>query len=347
MAMPSDKSFLEISTSSIIRVCVILLGIGFLFTIWEILASVFLAIVIAASVEPGVRKLRKFKVPRFLAALIIYCVGFLVITAVFYSIIPVLIFETKELSSNIPGEYEGIISEVEQIFGSGPREVNVQEDLGSIFSSIQGGLVSGASNVFTFTFNLFGGLFSFILIVVISFYLVLQKDGIEEFLKSIVPSEHQEYALDLWKRVQFKLGKWFQSQLLLGVSVGLLMFIVLSLMRVEYAATIALMAAVLEIIPMIGPIIVGFIAFVLIAFQSPMLALGAMIAYIIIQQIQQQFLIPSIMSKAIGLNPIIIIVALLVGAKLIGFWGLILAIPFSVTLAEFVKDFRRVEKGGS
>jgi predicted PurR-regulated permease PerM len=337
--MPNQT--LEISTSSIIRVFVVLLAIGFIFAIWQIIASIFMAIVISAAAEPGVRALAKLKIPRLLAATIIYAVGFLVIASVFYTILPTLIVETKNLSADLPARYAEVVSEIERFFGQAPGEGEAQQQIQGFLSGIQSGVSSGSAGLFSFTFNLFGGIISSILIFVISFYLVIQKDGLEHFLKSIIPPAHQDYAIDLWKRVQNKLGRWFQGQLVLGVFVGAFMFLALWLMGVKYALTIAFMVGVLEVIPVIGPILGGLLAFLLISFQSPMLALAAIAAYIIIEQLQQHLFLPHVMSKAVGLNPILIIVALLVAAKLIGFWGVILALPLTVTIYEFVKDFRK------
>lgn len=335
------KQVLDISTSTIIRTVLVLLAVAFIFSIWQILASVFLAIVIASAVEPAVRGLAKIKIPRFFAALAIYVVGILVFTSVFYAILPSFIAETRQLSADLPSGYSNLVGSLEQFFGKTPVNLNIQERIGGFLGDVQQNISSSSSNIFSFTFNLFGGIMSFILVFVFSFYLVLQKDGIEHFLKSIIPINHQEYAVDLWKRVQSKLGKWFRGQLLLGIFVGTFLFAALWLMGVKYALSIAFMAGVLEIIPVIGPIIAGLLAFALVSFQSPLLALGVIGIYILIEQLQQHLFVPRVMSKALGLNPIIIIVALLVAAKLIGFWGVILALPIAVMVSEFVKDFRK------
>jgi len=336
-----NKQVLDISTSSIIRVFAVLLVIGFIFAIWEILASVFLAIVIAAGMEPAIRAMSKVKIPRFISAIIIYVGALAVITAVFYTVFPTLLNEVKQLSTDFPEDYASIIVSIEEFFGKTPVDIDVKQQIGGFLGGIQESISAGSPNIFAFLSNLFGGLVSFVLVFVISFYLALQKDGIEHFIKSVLPASHQEYAVDLWTRVQYRFGKWFQGQLLLALFVGMLMFAVLWSMGVKYALSIAFLVAVLEIIPVIGPIIAGLIALVLISFQSPMLAIGAVIAYVLIEQIQQHIFLPRVMSRAIGLNPIIIIVALLIAAKLIGFWGLILAIPIAVTISEFVRDFRK------
>jgi len=336
-----DKQILDISTSTIIRVVAVLLVIGFLFTIWQILASIFLAVVIASAMEPAVRGLTKIKIPRFIGATLVYLVAISVLASVFYAVIPTLITETRQLSTDLPQSYENLIYDVERFFGREPTGIDLQEQFRGLVTNIQQSIGGATSNIFTFTFGLFGGILSFVLVFVISFYLVIQKDGVERFLRSFVPGGHQEYIVDLWQRVQRKLGRWFQGQLLLGVFVGLLFFIALWLMGVKYALTIAFMVGVFEIIPVIGPITAGLIAFALISFQSPMLAVYAILAFILIEQLQNNLVLPSVMSKTTGLNPVIIIVALLVGIELAGVWGLVLAIPASVTIVEFIKDLRK------
>jgi len=336
-----NKQILDISTSSIIRVFVVLLVIAFLFSIWPILANIFLAIVIASGVEPAVRGLSKIKIPRFISAVIIYLAGLLIFTSVFYMVLPSLITEIKQLSSDVPGKYTELIAGIEQFFGKSPSPANTQDQFGNFFNDIQARISGEASNIFGFISDLFGNVMSFMLVLIISFYLVIQKNGIERFLESFVPDQHKEYAVDLWERVQSRLGRWFQVQLLLGVFVGTFMFLALWLLGVKYALTIAFLAGVLEIIPVIGPIVAGLITFILVSSQSPLLALGAIAIYFGIEQIQQNLLVPNFLSKAIGLNPVLIIIALLVGAQLMGFWGIVLALPISVTLLEFLKDFRK------
>ena len=336
-----NKQILDISTSSIIRVFVVLLVIGFILAIWPILASVFFAAVIASALEPAVRLLTRIGVPRVLTAFILYAVGFLIFASVFYAVLPTLVSEVRQLSSDLPQKYSAFIKSIEQILGTTGISINVQDQIRTFFENIQSGISESVSNIFGFTSNVFGGLISALFVLVISFYLVLQKDGIEHFLKSFIPAAHQEYAMNLWQRIQARLGRWFQSQLLLGIFIGTFLFLGLWLMGVKYALTIAFMAGVLEIIPVIGPMIAGITAFALISFQSPALALGAILVYLLIEQIQQHLFVPIIVSKAIGLSPIVILVALLVAGKLLGFWGILLAIPLAVTIGEIVRDFRK------
>lgn len=336
-----DKQTLDISTSSILRVFFVLLLVGFVFTIWQILASIFLAVVVAAALEPAVHAFGKVKIPRLLGAVVVYTIACAVFAAVFYAVLPTLGAELRQLSSDLPARYAEFIGNIGKFFGTTSIEFNIQEQIREFSANLQENLSAGISNIFAFTFNIFGGLTSFLFVLVVSFYLVLQKDGLEHFLRSFLPAAHQEYVINLWNRVRQKLGRWFQGQLLLALFVGVLMFLVLWLMGVKYALTIAFMAGVLELIPVIGPITVGLVALALISLQSPLLALGAVLAYLAIEQIQQYLVAPLVTSKAIGVNPIVLVIALLVAVKIIGFWGVLLAVPLALTLSEVVKDFRK------
>ena len=336
------KQVLDISTSSIIRVFAVLLLIGFLFSIWQILASIFMAVVISAVAEPGISFLTRLRLHRFIAAMLVYLAGIGIVASAFFLVIPTLVVESRQISTDLPVAYEQLVNDIEIFFGNEPSEINAGEHFRSLFGNFQQGIGGIGSNIFSITFGLFGGLISVILVFVISFYLAMQKDGVERFLRSFIPmTSHQEYIVDLWKRVQKKLGRWFQGQILLGVFIGVLLFLAFWLMGINYALSIAFMAGIFEIIPVIGPLTAALIAFVLISFQSPMLAFSAMIVYLLIEQLQNNLVLPPVMAKTTGLNPVVIIVAILVGVKLIGIWGIILAIPLSVTVAEFVKDLKK------
>lgn len=336
-----DKQTLDISTSSILRVFFVLLLVGFVFAIWQILASIFLAIVVAAALEPAVHALGKIKAPRLLGAIVVYAIACTALVAVFYAVLPTLAVETRQLSSDLPARYTEFIANIGQFFGTTSIELNIQEQIREFSANLQESFSGGLSNIFAFTFNIFGGLTSFLFVLIVSFYLVLQKNGLEHFLRSFLPASHQDYVIHVWNRVQQKLGRWFQGQLLLALFVGALMFLALWLMGVKYALTIAFMAGVLELIPVIGPITAGLISFILISFQSPLLALGGILAYLAIEQIQQYLISPIVISRAVGLNPIVLVIALLVAVKLIGFWGVLLAVPLALTLSEVVRDFRK------
>jgi len=176
-------------------------------------------------------------------------------------------------------------------------------------------------------------------VLIITFYMTLEEDGMKKFVKSIAPLKYQPYLISKVKRVQVKMGMWLRGQLILSLILGVLAYIGLLIIGVDYALVLALLVAVTEFIPYVGPIIGGIPA-VFIAFtQSPVKAGIVVVLYVVIQQLENSVISPKVMQKAVGLNPIIIILALLVGGTIGGFAGVILAIPAVTIISVFVEDF--------
>jgi len=186
----------------------------------------------------------------------------------------------------------------------------------------------------------FTGLASILLVAALTFYMVVEEDAIKKMLRHVAPDEYQPFLSRLFSRIREKLGLWLRGQLVLSITVGLLYYIGLTILGVDYAAVLGLLAGVMELVPYIGPLIVGVIAIFLTFTQSgtllqPLLVLGLLA---VIQWCENNLLVPKIMQKAVGLNPIISIVALLVGARLAGIVGAILAIPVATALSVFVYE---------
>ena len=136
------------------------------------------------------------------------------------------------------------------------------------------------------------------------------KKGIETFLGSVVPEKYEGYVIDLWKRSELKVGRWMQGQLLLALMVGLVVYIGLSIIGIKYALALGILAMVLEIVPMVGPVLAASPAVFLGFIQSPSLGLWLIVFYTVVQQLENHIIVPKVMQKAVGLNPIIIIIAM-------------------------------------
>ena len=186
-----------------------------------------------------------------------------------------------------------------------------------------------------------GGLFNLIVLVVLSFYLSINEKGIETFLRIVSPARDAEYVVDLWYRTERKIGLWFQGQLLLAVLVGVLIFLGLLIFNVPYSLLLGLLAAVMELIPF------GIILAAIPAIAAGYLGHGATGAfevtglYLIVHQFELNLISPLIVQKVVGVSSLMVILSLLVGLKLAGFWGLILAIPATVLLMEFLADVKK------
>jgi len=194
----------------------------------------------------------------------------------------------------------------------------------------------------------FGGILQFILIVVLSFYLAVQEDGVAAFLRVVTPERYEPHLLSLWKRTQRKIGYWMQGQLFLAVLVGVLVYLGLMILGIKNALFLAVLAAIFETIPLFGPILAAIPA-IGIAYASgtavadPGVTSALLIAgwYLIIQQFENHLFYPWVVKKIVGVPPMIVILALIVGAQLGGFLGLFVSVPVVATLMEFLDDVQR------
>ena len=335
----NQPQIINISTSTIFRTILILLGLGFLYLIRDILMIVFVAIIIAAAINGPVSWLQKNKVPRILGVTFIFLLLFLLLALIISLVFPPLAGQVKQLAVHFPEFLEKIGLSVQEWWG----EYRIDGNLQTFLNSISQRLSQATSSVLATIVSIFGGLFSAVIVLVISFYLAVQEKGVKRFLVSLAPSEHQTYLSDLIERIQIKIGGWLRGQLLLMLIVGLLTFIGLYLLGVKYALTLALIAGLLEIVPYAGPILAAIPAVILTFFQSPLLALLVILLYVAIQQLENYLLVPQVMKKTVGLNPIFIIIVMLIGAKLAGILGIILSVPVAAALSEFFRDFQKKE----
>jgi len=333
----NDSQTINISTSTIFRVILILLGLVFLYLIRDILLIVVVAVIIAAAVNGPVSWMQRHKVPRILGVVFIYLLMFLMIALVVTLIFPPLASQVKLLAISFPDFMEKIGLSVQELWGKYQIEGNLQ----TLLDKLSNKLNQATSSVFSTVINLFGGLFSAGIVLVISFYLAVQEKGVKRFLISLTPQEHQHYLSDLIERIQGKIGGWLRGQLLLMLIIGILTYIGLYFLGVEYALTLALVAGLLEIVPYIGPIIALVPAAILAFVQAPFLALLVILLFIVVQQLENYVIVPQVMKRTVGLNPIIIIIVMLIGAKLAGIMGLILSVPLAAALGEFLGDLNK------
>jgi predicted PurR-regulated permease PerM len=195
-----------------------------------------------------------------------------------------------------------------------------------------------ASTFFAAGSSLLGGALSFGFVIVISFYLAVQENGITTFLRIVTPLKHEAYVVGLWTRSQQKIGRWLQGQIILALLVGALVYLGLTILGVQYALVLALVSALFELIPYFGPIMAAIPGVALALVQSPILGLWVLLLYVLVQQLENHLIYPIVVRKTVGLPPLLVIIALLVGGKLGGFFGFVLAVPVMAALVEYLND---------
>ena len=339
---------INIGSGTIIRTILFVLLLAFLYFFRELVLIILTAIVIASSIEPIAKWLIKYKIPRVLAVILIYAGVIVFFTGILASFVPLVLDEVLSFVALLP-EYAKMIDTWNPLYYgdflsqfSTLGSLSSDFSIGSALSTLTGTIYSTFGNFWQIINNIFGGVFSFILILVFSFYFAVQEYGITNFLKIITPLKHENYVVDLWRRSQLKIGLWMQGQLLLALLIGVFVYLGLMILGIKYALLLALLAAFAELIPLFGPILAAIPA-IAIGFIGGGASTGLMVLgfYIIIQQFENHLIYPLVVKKVVGVPPLMVILALLIGASLAGFLGIVIAVPIAAVVMEFINDVEK------
>lgn len=295
----------------------------------EILAIIFISFIIMATLSPSVDFFLRNRIPKILAVLIPYLTFISVIVLIIVPLVPFFISQLSDLFLILPRYVDQTIQLL---------NLNLDiSDLNGIFAKDIAGI---GKNAFLFTGKIFTGVFSLLAIFVISFYFMLGREKTKKEITAFFPKDSENKVLAVIYRIEQKLGAWSRGQIVLSFSVGFTTWIVLTLLGIPFAVPLAILAGILEIVPTIGPIIAAIPAVIVGLSISPLLALLIAGIYTAIQMLENNILVPKIMEKAVGLNPILIIVGVMTGAKLMGVLGALLSVPFIATLVILFKNLK-------
>jgi len=334
----SDQTIqVSITTLTVIKIIIILILLYFLYLIGDIIIIMFVSLVFASAFDPWVDWLNQRKIPRSIGILLIYLALFAMVALAVYLIIPPITREIADLSQNFPRYFDKLISLFSKL-RQYSYEHGLLDNIKNSLSNFAANLPIAAGGVFTTLSGIVGGIVSFFLILVLTFYMVVEENAMKKLIWSVAPAKHQAYLMLLVSRMQQKIGLWLRGQLILCLSIFILDYAGLLILHVKYALVLALIAGLTEFVPYFGPIIGAVPAVFLAFFQSPTLALFVAALYYIVQFLENHILVPKIMQKAVGLNPIVSIIALLIGFKVAGVVGAILSIPLATALSVFIKD---------
>lgn len=328
--MNNSHTTVHVSTLTILKVLLICLLLWFLFSVRDIVLLLLISVIISSAMDPLADYLSKRKIPRGLSVLLVY----ILVLGIFGMVVSLLIPPITEQFQSIAQRdfYTRLETQVggfrEQLESLGLND-SVTRNFQNLASSISDG-------IFNTTRNVLGGLVAVVTVLAISFYLTAEENGTRNLVKQLVPPKNQKYAMSLVTQIQRKMGHWVLGQIALSFAVFALNYIGLLILGVDYALVLALVAGLFEIVPYIGPIVAAIPALFFAFIQDPPLALAVAILYIIVQQLENHLLVPMIMSKSVGLNPVLVILGVLVGGSLGGLLGAIVAIPLLGGIQVFV-----------
>jgi len=333
-----DEIAYTISTATVLRIVVILALCAAIFMVRDFVLVLLVAVVIASAIEPGTKWFIRRRIPRIPAVILQYVLIAGSLSVLFYFLFLPLISEIVAVAQMLPSYIKSAPS---GFTGAGNFQLP-QESVQQIANQISNTLVGFSQGFFSTISTIFGGVISLVLIIVLSFYLSVQENGIGRFLSTITPKKYRSYILSLWDRSERKIGRWMQGQLILAVIMFALVFIGLSLFHIQHALLLAVLAGVLEIIPIFGPVIAAIpgitLAFLGDGFST---AVFVTLLYILFQQLENHVVYPLVVKKVIGVQPMVSILAIVIGGKLFGFLGILLSVPAAAIIMEYLNDRER------
>jgi len=336
-----NEQKLDISWESIFKISVAVVSLYIIYLVRSVLVWFIFAVIISVMLDPVFDFLKKKKIPRVVSVLIVYVLIFGVLSLMIYLAVPLFVSEIRQFAQNFPGYFEKIAPSL-RILG-----LKTFKDAENFIVFLSNNLESIATNLFKAASAIFGGFLSTFFVISLAIFLSLEDKPIERTLMIIFPKKYEAYALDLWKRCRDRVSGWFLSRVIGAVFVGFLSYLSLLVFKTKYPLILGFFAGILDIVPVIGPIFAGILIFIFVSLNSFASGLFALVAFILIQQIENNILLPFLTKKFADLSPVWVLLGLTVGGILWGVWGAILAVPLFGILSEFGRDFLKKRKEGA
>lgn len=367
---PSQEIRVVLSIESIVKATFAVFAVVglfyLLFFIKEILIIFLVALFLSAAFNPAVDRLQAYKIPRALGIIIMYAIVLGIIIFIFTSLVPIIANQVTSLAFSVRDMVQNIVSGEEtdswivQNLQSVANQVWQNVDQTQVLNSLTSGLREVGSKLTNFAGNaigaifvVFNGLFNLVLVLIITFFMILNKQNTANFFHSLFPKRYSAYITDKMAQVSERIGEWIRGQVFLALAMALLTFIVFTTIGLNFALTLAMVSALGEFIPYLGPLITFFSAALIALNQDPVLVLWLIPAYAVIQFLEGNIMVPLIIGKSVGLNPIVILFALLSGATLgiqlggsygLGLVGMIIAVPVANIISIFIEEYTEKNK---
>lgn len=341
--MFSRETDISVATSTLIKIVLFALAIFFFWTIRDILILLLISVTLASALEPMVDALQRNKIPRSVSVISVYIIalGFLVLLG--FLITPAVIDQFKQL-----GNSDILNRQLQNKSAAGfLNSFNWTDLVTKNVQAISAQFSVASGDFFKRTLGVFGGVIEVITILVVSFYLLAEKNGMKQFVYAFVPAGEQQKILHLVAKIQKRVGGWLIGQLIASAIIFAIVLLALTLLKVKYALVIAILTGFFELVPYIGPIISGIVAVFFAFLQGPTLAVFVAILYVLLSKFEGYILVPKIMQRTIGVSPLVILVAILIGFKLAGIFGILLAVPVVAMVTVVIQEWNTLKPSHS
>lgn len=329
---------ITITAGAIVKIAAFLVGLYICYLIRDVLALLFVSLILAAAIDPLVDALARYHIPRTLTVLGVYVIVALVIAGTVVLLIPPIAEQFRAVAQDFPAYVDRVSASYQSVQAFTERHwllQRLQQAAGGLESNVN----RAAEGVLGTVSGIFGSIISFFIVLVVTFYMAVEENAVKKVVWSLAPPRDQAYVMQLVNRMQRQIGYWFRGQLVLMVLIGVFTWAGLRFLLPDYALVLGVVAGITEFIPYLGPVL-GAVPAVFLAFSvDPFLALIVTLFYIVVQQVEGNILTPKIMQRAVGLNPIVSIAVLMAGLKLGGIVGGLLSIPVATAVSVVIKDW--------
>lgn len=301
----------------------------------HVFVVVFTAIVLASAVAPAASALERYHIPRGITVLLIYLVGIAALAGVVALIVPLVSGEAGLLRDRLP-EYDAQLRRfIERI---APEQAD-RLSTDTIFDQLVNQVGSYVHRATGFAVSLSTIAVRAIIVLVMSYFMAVERDFAEMVVVRFAPPEHRRRFHRILSSAGNRLGHWARAQLLLAIFFGVAFGVGLRITGTPYAVTLGVVGAVIEIIPYVGGFITLVLAVLIASTKTPLLVAWVVVWYTVVVQVQAHVLAPLMMGRAVGMHPLVVVVALFVGAEAIGIFGALLAVPIAVVLQTLLDEF--------
>jgi len=333
---PPPRVVLDISWEAILKVAGFVVGVWAVYVLREIFLVLAIVFIFVAAVNPIISRF-EHRVSRPVAVSLFYVCLLLVLGALSYAFIPLLASQVNGLLVQFPTIVEKARPLTEGNYGD-----LVKQALNTLSSSLSSFSATLVSNATAFA----GAVTTLVSALVLSFYLLLEEESARGFFAQVLPRHRYEAVYNTVRKVSDRMGSWLRGQALLMLIIGLSNLVVYVIIGVKSPIPLALWAGLCEAIPYVGPIL-GVLPALIVALTTGSVLQAILVValgLVLIQQLESHIVVPRVMSKAVGLSPIFVIIAVLAGFKLFGPAGAILAIPLAAVIAVVIEEWPQLRK---
>ncbi len=297
-----------------------------IYLIKDVIMLLFVAIIFMSALSPIIERMEKFKIPKAAGIAITYLVVLSLIGLIISFVVTPVVVQTGNLLTNLP-HYSAQLLPENGFIDKGV----IQQQLGSF-----------SKNALEVSLAVFNNILAFISIAVITFYLLLDRDKLDSLVIHFSFGK-QVKAQRIMAKIEEKLGGWLRGQIMLSFIIGAAAYILLSILNVPYALPLAVLAGIMEVVPVIGPIVSAIPAILIAYISYPLSAAWVALGFFIIQQLENHLIVPQVMKYSVGLNPLVVILGVAIGGRLLGISGALLAVPITVVVQIIIEEVLREE----